>query len=864
MVDTPPAALARRGVLKHGIAALAGLGLGEMIQLRPGEAVAASIIRTQGPDAGRGSRRIDYSRAQRIPSACLNCSTICGIIGTVVDGKLVKVSGNPADPNNGSVLCAKGQAGPLIAGYPERLLYPLRRVGERGEGLWRRISWDEAYAELATRIRTAMDAGVPEEVAIHIGRSRIGAEINRFMRAIGSPTQLNHRALCSSAKRAANYVSIGETDWETPDAANTKYILNFGSNFYEAHQGAIHLARRVVQGRFDNGAKLVTFDVRLSNTAGRSDEWFACTPGTEGAIALAMGHVILAAGLQDRDFIDTWINVPAAELAAFYAPYTPDWAAALSGVSADDITRLALEFAAAAPACFAMTNRGTEAHYNGFHSGRAVILLNALVGSVGRRGGFTYTEEPRIPAIFGDVQPQPPAPQRRSVLEDPPEYPLANKWQRMRVGQLVYAYLRDRRARLQVYISYTLGSPTTWPEGRSLTVDVLRDEAAIGFHACSDVVYSETAHYADLLLPDAAYTERWGFDTRNNFALRRYVVLRQPLQAPPAEVRSFADVLIDVAKRLGPDVARYYPFANHEEQMRLRCSRWTAPDGRNGWDFMRQVGVWVDLDQAPFYELFRWELTPSELVGARFDAATRLYHKAGPDGRERVIGIHAEGKPRRGFLTPSRKFQVRAQDVVDAGETVGWPDDGWPRFIPIPSHQDMPADRFHLVSFKWNVHTQARTAPQRYLSEIVHHNPLWMNTATAAALGIRTGDNVEITTFRPRGATYRADGERLGSAIVPVIVTEGIHPRVLAMSNSLGHEYGGRAATARGGVPSEPPGQVAPSADHNDYTSNIWWDKARDGTGAGHNINAILPVQPSPLVGMQAWYDTVCEVRKVG
>lgn len=190
-----------------------------------------------------------------------------------------------------------------------RSVFSLRRVGARGEGLWKRITWDEAYDELARRIKLAMDQGVPEEVAIHVGRSRIGAEIGRFMNAIGSPTQLNHRALCSSAKRAANYISLGETDWETVDAENCRYFLNFGSNFYEAHQGAIHLAKRVVKARAEHGAKLVTFDVRLSNTAGRSDEWFAPTPGSEGAIALAMGHVIMAENLHDRAFVGTWIDI---------------------------------------------------------------------------------------------------------------------------------------------------------------------------------------------------------------------------------------------------------------------------------------------------------------------------------------------------------------------------------------------------------------------------------------------------------------------------------------------------------------------------------------------------------------------------
>jgi thiosulfate reductase / polysulfide reductase chain A len=230
--------------------------------------------------SGKGRKHNDYSKATIVKSVCLNCSTVCGIQGYVIDGKLVKIGGNPEDPNNGKSLCAKGQSGPTISTYADRIVYPMKRVGARGEGKWQRISWDEAYGMIVPRIRKAMDEGKPEEVAIQIGRSRIGEEMTRFLNAIGSPSLFNHRALCSSNKRAANYVSLGETDWETGDFERAKYILNFGSNFYEAHQGAIHTAKRIIRGRFDNGAKLVTLDVRMSNTAGRSDEWLCPRPGT--------------------------------------------------------------------------------------------------------------------------------------------------------------------------------------------------------------------------------------------------------------------------------------------------------------------------------------------------------------------------------------------------------------------------------------------------------------------------------------------------------------------------------------------------------------------------------------------------------
>ncbi|TAG47981.1 MAG: hypothetical protein EAZ30_08390 [Betaproteobacteria bacterium] len=869
----------RRDFIKVGAGAISTLAVGEMILLSPdAEAGVMDWFRTtpklyglrksyRRPN-GKGRISNDYSKATIVKSVCLNCSTVCGIQGYVIDGKLVKVGGNPEDPNNGKSLCAKGQSGPTINDYPERLLYPLKRVGKRGEGLWKRITWEEAYAEIAPRIRKAMDEGKPEEVAIQIGRSRIGEEMTRFLNAIGSPSLFNHRALCSSNKRAANYVSLGETDWETGDFERAKYILNFGSNFYEAHQGAIHTAKRIIRGRYDNGAKLVTLDVRCSNTAGRSDEWLCPNPGSDGAVALAMGNAIIAANKHDKKWLDTWSNINSAELETWIAPYTPEWGEKVSGIPADTIRRIGLEFAAAAPASVAFTNRGSGAHYNGFNADRAIILLNAIVGSIGKVGGYCYGEEPtRVPPrVFPQPQPIPPSPTAKSSIENPPEWPLANKWQRMKVGQIVYSGLKEGRGKVQVYFSYTVATPQTWPEGRSLTVEVLSDEKLMPFHVCSDIVYSEQAHYADIILPDATYMERWGFDTRNNMELRDYVTLRQPIVQPPGECASFVDSMIEIGKRISPETAKYFQFKNHEDWMKQRCAGLTKRVGEDGFEYMKKHGVWQDMSKPKYYDLYAWELTEAQMKDTRIDASGNIYRKAA-DGKESLVGLMVDGKPRRGFATPTRKFAVYHKDVEDAAKQTGFTEDGgkgMPTYFPVPSIEKMSDEMLHLVTFKWNVHTQGRTQSQKYLSEIVHHNPMWINTETAAKLGIKSGDKVELTTYRPHGHQLKNGGEVVGKAEITAFVTEGIHPRTLAVSNTLGNLFHGRAATAKKGKRQGVPAwKESLDNEDQDLVEDIWWDPKNGGTGAGYNVNAILPIQPCPLVGMQGWYDTVCTVRKV-
>ncbi|MCA8956774.1 MAG: molybdopterin-dependent oxidoreductase, partial [Planctomycetes bacterium] len=424
-----------------------------------------------------------YRGAKPVHGMCQLCSTVCGITGWVKDGRVIKVDGNPADPNSRGRMCARGQAALNHLYHPERLLYPLARVGKRGEGRWRRISWDEAYDMVASKLQAVQRSGKLEEFAFHQGRSRSNDIVQRFLRAFGTNTHLNHRGLCSAARRAANLTYLFESDWDLGDYENAKYILNFGSNMFEAHQGHVAGAQRVQRGRFENGAKLVTFDVRMSNTAGNSDEFYMPFPGTDGAIALAMAHTLIQEKLYDDQFFREWANCGIDALWEQIKAYTPQWAEKTSGVSAVVIQRIAREFAAAAPHATTMCNRGSSAHINGYYNDRAIGLLNVLVGSVGKQGGWCWmftggVDGKRFPAPKG-----PPSPKTPSILVDPPEFVLSNVWNQMKVGEIVYHYLAKGRAKMQVYMTYNLDSPLTWPE-TDVTRAVLLDEEKIGFHVC--------------------------------------------------------------------------------------------------------------------------------------------------------------------------------------------------------------------------------------------------------------------------------------------------------------------------------------------------------------------------------------------
>ncbi len=847
--------------------------------------------------------REKYKGTKQVPGMCQLCSTVCGVMGYVKDGRVIKLEGNPNDPNSRGHLCARGQAGLNHLYHPERLLYPLKRVGARGEGKWRRISWDEALDEIAEKLRAVRESGKPEEFAFHQGRQRSKDALKRFLDAYGTKTQLSHRALCSGNRRAANLAYLWESDWDLNDVENSKYILNFGSNAFEAHQGHIPFATRIQNGRFKNGAKLVTFDVRLSNTAGGSDEWFAPFPGTDGAIALAMSHAILEAGLQNDEFINTWTNVTVEELREHLQEYTPQWAEGVSGVPAADIRRIALEFAKAAPTCTTMCNRGSSAHINGFYNDRAIQLLNAVVGSVGKKGGWCWSPWGGLDPVV-KTPAMPPGAKTWSVLEDPPEYPLANVWRRMRVGEVVYLYLLQGRAKLQAYMTYNLDSPLTWPE-ESLTQQVLTDEDLINFHVCINCFYNETAHYADIVLPWATYLERWDLDARGSYNLRPYVGLRTPMVEPLGESKDVREFFPELAKRIGGGMEEWYADSVEEYMEEWASNVPENPQtGKGGLERLMEEGAW-EAEREPFYEPFKNELTEADMEGAELDKQSGVIMKDGVG-----IGMMLNGRPVRGFATPSRKFEIRSVFVQKIGKnedcseliarsgmtkTKNRPSnhqgndldvDPMPTWFQPQEHSRLADGELVMTSFKWNVHNHGRTMNLKWCAEIVHSNPAWLNPQTAAKYGLKDGDWIEITSYYSqelekqsphlrREDLSSSNGRRVVAQMrVPIVTMQGIHPRAIAMSNSCGHwQYTSVAQACK--TPSETGNLVGMDGEtyrDADWERNMWWEDESDGdpdkwvpnTGNGWNQNKLMPIAPDPVTGQQSFHDTVVTIKKVG
>lgn len=890
--------VSRRDLLKLGAGAAAAIGIG---------ATGFPLVRRLSSDAPKidlsklTANKIDYTKAKAVPTICFGCTTHCGVIGWVQDGRVRRIDGNPLDPNTKGHICSKAQGMISYTYYPERLLYPLKRVGKRGEGKWKRISWEEANEEIASRLRPLREEGRPEEFVFHYGRDKTKGYTKKFTNAFGTPHRLNRRSICSSNRRAPLMSFYGrEFEWESQDFENTKYIVNFGGNPMEAYQGGLYMMHRIQTARVDHGAKMVTFEVRPSATASVSEEYYPIMPGTDGAVAFAMLHVILREGLENEEFWNRWTNYPLDDVRTLVKDYTPAWAESLSGVPAADIERIAIEFAKAAPACCTMSNRGSAKHYNGVQSDRAIRMLDVLVGNVGKPGGFClsslrgwagrYGQEglpklsqpgpkPSDPLPWGlgegynetafkklpqEVQdrvsnfPEQWKKKYFGELATPSEYPLAWHWYQMRVGQLVYPYIKEGRQKVSVYMSFTLGAAYGYPEA-NVAREVLMDEELIPFHVAIDIGYGEQTALADIILPESTSLERWDHHSTNNYGLVPYTGVRQPLVEAPGEAKSVQIMLRDLARAVGGGMEIYFDFEDEEEYYKTWYQNLPV-----AWEDFKKRGIWYDPERPKDYELYERDLTDEELAGTEVEAESGLVMKDG-----KAVGIMRDGKAVRGFNTPNKIINIYDDIFPTAARAVGLPLDDInaspiAKWAPVPEHVDLQDNDFVFTTFKWNVHTQGRSGHWKYHAEIVHTNPVFMHPDTGKAMGVQEGDSVRLDVYRPKGHTYRGGEEGImGSFTNHVRFLKGMHRKVVACSHHTGHwEHGavGRSVNAITEPSKEGRSEEMPDKD---VPNRIWWAKDRGGIGGGVAINDALPINPCPLVGGQNWYDNVCKVTKV-
>ena len=797
-----------------------------------------------------------------IPTACNMCGGQTGILVKVQDGRVVKIEPNPDNPigvanistdfwrwknTDGAAMCPKGNAGPLALYDPDRVKTPLKRTNPaKGKGVdpgWVALSWDEAMDTIAGKLKELRDAGDAHKL-IWFSEDHAFVDIQKdFCDLYGTPNYHNHSNLCDVSRKASFKLVMGD---ERPlgDFANARYILIFGWNPLSATKWS-HLPR-IFTRAIENGAKFIVVDPYLSQTAARAHEWIPIRPATDGALALALAHLLIKWDLYDHDFVETW-TTGFEEFTVFVADKTPEWAEEITDVPAATIRRVARDLADLRPAVVDVWS-GPGQQSNAVQGGRAIALLNALLGNIDRPGGMINPER-KGPAHL-KVHPAPNWPDGPCRLDQP------------RLDNLsLYPFGHSSGVYTEVLDSMARGTPAYMPKigmviFQNLVLSVPGTDNVIAalkkleFLVVVDTMLSETAELADIVIPGTVYLER--YDLTTNWVTWTSVSLRQPVVEPIFGQLPEYEFVVELGRRIGlkdADGKDFFRLGRISEQPLQSTRAWyeeyLSEQLLKGGpkmsldDLRKQPGaVWVD-PKGTRYEKFKDEillpdgalvrrdfaiiksadgkailgfrdqrgvafhLDGSALdapVGAQVDETVQqvILDKdgmlwgfldsqgilKGADGRS--LGILREGKFLKGWNTPSRLIEFASTQAVTKKDRNGNPIDALPSYTP----RDWFPDRefpLYLINWKEASHTHSRTFNNPWLIELMPWNRLAINTATAVRLGIKDGDEIWVES-------------PFGKAKALARVTQGIHPEVVGWQHGFGHWGLGRVAKGKGTV----------------------------------------------------------------
>ncbi|MFZ5883501.1 MAG: molybdopterin-dependent oxidoreductase [Chloroflexota bacterium] len=865
-----------------------------------------------------------------VPTVCFNCEAACGLLAYVDKDtyEIRKLEGNPVHPGSRGRNCAKGPATHNQVYDPERILYPLKRVGKRGEGKWERITWEQALTEIAEKMRESK-LRRPNGIVYHVGRPGEDGYTNRVVQTWGMDGHNSHTNVCSSSSRAGYNFWCGQ-DRPSPDYANARVILLISSHLETGHYFNPH-AQRIIEAKTD-GAKLITFDPRLSNTASMSDVWLPTYPGSENTVLLAIANHLIQNDLYDKDFVRKWVNwketlqavasnqvsVNSEQLAAeirsaasdpstgsgqrlrlltfdlfdrllkdLYAEYTFERAAEESEVPIERIQETARLVANCDGKLATHVWRSASVgNLGGWQVSRCLFFLNVLTGSIGNKGGTSLTNWNKfVPKPFKGA----PAPETWNELHYPIEYPLAH----YEMSMLLPHMLEEGRGEIDVYFTRVYNPLWINPDG-FMWLKALKDEnSKIKCYVALTPTWNETAWFADYVLPMGHGPERHDLMSQETHA-GQWIAFRQPVrrvameragmkvdftyQANPGEVWEENEWWIQLSARVDPDgslgIRQWFesPYRPGEIITVEEYYRWifensvpglpeaAAKEGLTPLEYMRKYGV---------FEVKKENYAPFEKVigkavnGNSADQLPITNYSVAPNDTvfkdNQPIGINIDGEIKTGFDTPSRKLEFFSQTLHDWG----WSEKQYVIPWAIKSHVHPDAidrskgEMILLPNFRLPTLIHTRSANAKWLYEISHKNPIWMNPEDAQRLGLETGDLAKVET-------------EIGYFVDTVWVTEGIKPGIIAVSHHLGRwrlqEDAGVSKGSSNLVEIHEDGKGgflmrvvhgAKAWESSDPdTSRIWW------SNVGVNQNLAHAVHPDPISGVHCWLQKVFKVSK--
>jgi anaerobic selenocysteine-containing dehydrogenase len=749
-----------------------------------------------------------------VQSVCQACPGGCGILVRVVDGKAVKIEGNPAHPGNRGALCASGQAGLQLLYNPDRIKGPMKKVESNNSFEWKSITWDEAMDTFVSKLKELKNSSKAHSMAFLNGEHRgmLGEISNRFMTVYGSPNYLFENSQVSVTQ--AFHMTQGIDSPMAYDFENSNYILSFGSSFLSNWPSPVQSIRAysyLRQERPGKKAKIIQIEPRFSITASRSDQWIPIEPGTEGLLALGIAYVIIKENFYDEDYVkkftfgfEDWRDEKGDFHKGFknlvLESYRSDFVSEATGISVDTIVSLAKDFAVNSPAV-ALLDENVTNYSNGLYNAMAVHSLNALVGSIDVPGGVLVKRKApvqELPGISVDETTQKSLLQKRIDNTENGRFPFATSVPSMIPENI----LADSPYPIEMLLIKNSNPVFSSPNGDAFKQALEKIPFIVSFSSFMD----ETTQYADLILPDKTYLEKHYYVESPSVTTLPIVAVGKPVLENVFNARPTEDILLDVAQRMGPIFAGQFPWKNSEDFLSFKMeSLFDAHKGIVFTDEFEEAQLKLLEDRGWWVPQFS---TASEFKNM-------LLEKGGWWDPSYAFGVRSYV-----LRTPSRKFEFFSQLFKEKFEKmVQKPGEnevdltrsnlealkiearGDDVFLP---HYEVPRTEgeedeypFHLYIFKPLNLSNEYHANQPWIQEIIgfHLNISWdswaeINPETAAELEIEDGELVWIESASKR-------------VQVMVKVYPGTIPDVVSIPYGLGHKTFGRWAKERGINPME-------------------------------------------------------------
>jgi len=612
---------------------------------------------------------------QKIPTFCDICFWKCGAIAYVQDGKLWKVEGNPSDPLSQGRLCPRGTGGVGAHYDPDRLKTPLLRQSLRGEEKWVAVAWEEALSFIADKMSKIKAEYGPEAMAL-FSHGIGGNFLKHLLRAYGSANiAAPSFAQCRGPRDVGFRLTFGEdvASPERTDIKNTHCLVLIGSHLGEnMHNTQVQEFGEAIA----NQASLIVVDPRFSVAASKAKYYLPIKPGTDLALLLAWMNVLVTENGYNKGYVEKY-GFGFDPFVASLQPYTPEWAYPETGIEPDLIRATAREMARYQPATLIHPGRHATWYGDDTQRSRAIALLNALMGNWGVKGGFYYPVSMDVPSYPYPAYP----PMTKSKVDNPGNrYPFAHET--ITTG-ITKATLSGQPYPIKGWLVYATNLIHALPDEK----ETIRAIQNLDLLAVIDVIPAEIAGWADVVLPESVYLERYD-DLNVEWFREPFIALRQPVVEPPHDQKPNWWIAKKLAERL--DLGHYFPWQTIEEYLEHRLDA-------AGLSFaqLKKEGI-LRGDKQPIY--------------------------------------FSEGVPDV-FPTPSGKIEFYSVQLAEAG------------FDPVPKYTQPPqppAGYFRLLFGRTPVHSFSRTQSNRILMDMVDENEVWINQDIAHRYGLKSGDYIRL------------------------------------------------------------------------------------------------------------------------